>query len=340
MLSIFTPQSKAADSGLVGYWKFDEGSGSVAHDSSGNGLDGTIYTATWVDGKVGKALHFNGADSWVDVSNNPKLSSLSQITLEAWIKVDNFIDRPVGIISKCDGNAPPVNAEYFLGTLNHKAFFETDNTNAIFSAQSPELINDAGTWYLLAGTWAGNTYSIYVNGALVASGSCTPQSTRSNTLDVQIGRHGTWSWTYFSGTIDEVKIYNYARTPEQIENDYIVIATPTPTPTQTPTATPTPTTTPTPTPTLTSTPTPTQTSTENPFWMQWWFWTTISLVLSVTAILSALMAIRSQKNASKLRELKAAASVATSKKHSVCPNCGANLPPDSKFCGKCGTTLQ
>ena len=46
--------------GLVGWWSFDEGSGTVAGDSSGNGNTGTIYGATWVTGIYGKALSFDG----------------------------------------------------------------------------------------------------------------------------------------------------------------------------------------------------------------------------------------------------------------------------------------
>jgi hypothetical protein len=207
--------------GPVGYWKFDEGSGTIAHDSSGNGNDGVIHTATWTDGIVGKALHFNGVDSWVEVPNSPTLTGLSQITVEAWIQEDSITAQLKGIVSKCDGWAPPTNAEYFLGTNeNGKVFFETDHGTAIFSAQTTPLITEAGRWYHVAGTWSGDTYTIYVDGAPVLSGICTPQTTLSNTLPVQIGRHGSWSWVYFQGVIDEVKIYNYGRTGEEIESDF------------------------------------------------------------------------------------------------------------------------
>jgi rhamnogalacturonyl hydrolase YesR len=218
--SIFTPKVSAAGSPPIGYWKFDEGSGNVAHDSSGNGNDGTIYTATWTAGRVGSALHFNGVDSWVEVPTGPTLTGLSQITLEAWIQEDSITSDLKGIISKCDGSAPPINAEYFLGTNdNGRVFFETDNGTAIFSSQSDRLIVQAGRWYHVAGTWSGDSYVIYIDGQQVLSGTCTPQTTLSNSLPVQIGRHGTWSWVYFQGTIDEVKIYNYARTANDIRQD-------------------------------------------------------------------------------------------------------------------------
>lgn len=183
--------SDYASAGLVGYWSFNEGSGAVAHDSSGNGNDGVMHDSSWVDGAVGKALHFNGVDSWVEIPTSLTLTSLSQITLEAWIQQDSIPSRPNGIISKCDGVAPPTNAEYFLGTVdNGRVFFETDNNVAIFSQTSAQLITEVGKWYHVAGTWSGNSYTIYVNGQQVLTGSCLPQSTRGNTLPVQIGRHG------------------------------------------------------------------------------------------------------------------------------------------------------
>ena len=52
--------------GLVGWWKFDEGSGTVAYDSSGNDLDGTTNgNPPWVSGKIGGALSFNGSNQYV-----------------------------------------------------------------------------------------------------------------------------------------------------------------------------------------------------------------------------------------------------------------------------------
>lgn len=204
--------------GLVGYWKFDEGSGNIAYDSSGNGNDGVIHDATWTTGVSGSALHFNGVDSWVEVPCSLTLTAMSQITLEAWVQEDSITAQLKGIISKCDGYAPPTNAEYSLGTNeNGEVFFETDNGVAIFSSQTTPLITRAGQWYHVAGTWSGNSYAIYVNGQPVLSGTCTPQMTLSNMLPVQIGRHGSW---YFQGTIDEVKIYNYARTANDIMSDY------------------------------------------------------------------------------------------------------------------------
>jgi Concanavalin A-like lectin/glucanases superfamily len=76
---------------LVGYWKLDEGSGNITADSSGNGnagaLGGNTENPTWVDGKYGTALFFNGSNG---VVMNESQSIILQgyycnFTLEAWV---------------------------------------------------------------------------------------------------------------------------------------------------------------------------------------------------------------------------------------------------------------
>jgi len=77
-----------AASGEVLVLHFDEGSGTVARDASGNGNDGTIYGATWVNGKYGKALSFDGVEDYVDCGNDVSLNfeRTDPFSIEAWVK--------------------------------------------------------------------------------------------------------------------------------------------------------------------------------------------------------------------------------------------------------------
>ena len=69
-------------SGLVAAYGFNEGSGTVVTDLSGNGNNGTITTATWsASGKFGSALSFNGTNSWVTVTDSASLDLTSGMTL-------------------------------------------------------------------------------------------------------------------------------------------------------------------------------------------------------------------------------------------------------------------
>lgn len=60
---------------------FDEGSGTIARDSSGYGSDGTIYGATWTTGISVKALRFDGSGDYVSVSNSLSVNPNNEITI-------------------------------------------------------------------------------------------------------------------------------------------------------------------------------------------------------------------------------------------------------------------
>ena len=85
--------------GLVLYLPFDEGTGTIAYDLSGYGNNGTLYSSTticsnpptsgcptWTDGKVGKALSFDGVDDNLIIPHSTTLNVTSTITIMAWIK--------------------------------------------------------------------------------------------------------------------------------------------------------------------------------------------------------------------------------------------------------------
>src|SRR3972149_5664041 len=74
----------AAEPGLAGWWAFDEGGGTTAKDSSGNGHDGTIVGAQTTAGRIGKALAFDEVDDRVTV---PDFAYRPEFTIPPWFKV-------------------------------------------------------------------------------------------------------------------------------------------------------------------------------------------------------------------------------------------------------------
>lgn len=79
--------------GLVGYWSFNEGTSTIAHDYSGHGNNGTLEGSTlpqWVPGKFGDALSFDGSTSYVDLGNNSAIKVPLPITVSAWVKLSNL----------------------------------------------------------------------------------------------------------------------------------------------------------------------------------------------------------------------------------------------------------
>ena len=79
-----------AQDGLIGHWRFDDGSGTVAKDSSGNGHDGTLEgDLQWTaDGIKDGALEFDGDGDYVQTTLFDALQTADNFTLSAWFKTN------------------------------------------------------------------------------------------------------------------------------------------------------------------------------------------------------------------------------------------------------------
>jgi len=201
--------------GPVAQWKMDEGSGSTAYDVTDNNNDGTISGAAWTTGKYGSALSFDGVDDYVDVADSSSLTT-TNLTVSAWIK-SNSIATEQTIVSKFaneGGGAKGFMFEIYLSKVN--IAIDT-NVQLITLAGGTTLLSN--TWYYVTATYDGSTIKAYVNGVLDRSKSTTAGISDTVTV-LNIGRYTYASNLWFNGLIDDVRIYNYARTPEQIRLDY------------------------------------------------------------------------------------------------------------------------
>ena len=205
--------TKAAASGLVAAYSFDEGSGSTVADSSGNGNTGTISGATWTAaGKYGSALSFNGTSARITVPNSASLQLSSGMTLEAWVDPASVSSGWRDVIYKGNDNY------YLMGTTDHSGVpagggtFAGANANAFAAATLA-----TNSWSYLAATYDGATLRLYVNGTLAAS-QATSGAITSSTNPLTIGSDPIWG-QYFNGLIDQVRIYNTALSASQIQTD-------------------------------------------------------------------------------------------------------------------------
>ena len=89
--------------GPVAAYGFDEGTGSVARDASGNQLDGTILGATWQAGRFGNALEFNGIDNWLTVADNAAIDFTTSLTIEAWVNPTTLSGWRTALIKEARG---------------------------------------------------------------------------------------------------------------------------------------------------------------------------------------------------------------------------------------------
>jgi len=208
------------DPSLVGYWKFDEGSGSIAYDSSGNGNDGIINGgAVWVKGKFGNALKFDGSTNYVNCSRTSNLDLTDAVTIEAWIQ--NITNSGWSQVAG-RWHTDSWKEDYALTLRNSSSSwlfqFVITNTsgslNYVLASASPDF-----NWHHLAGTFDGRYIKIYFDGQLIGTTDLGfNQKMATSGKELLMGN----LWTQkLNGTIDEVRIYNRALSADEIWNHYV-----------------------------------------------------------------------------------------------------------------------
>lgn len=189
---------------LKGSWKFDETSGTVASDSSGNGNNGNIVnTPEWKKGKFGNALRFVSADSdYVQTISNPITSD--DITLSLWVYPEVISDGSYHAIAGYEGassNFRPFNIWVSPAAGLHWWISNSGSTQS-WSGTLGGFFDAPNKWYSIVFTKTGNKLVVYKNGqenSLIDS----PFTDLYKPPFYRIGRIDN----YFTGYIDEVKIY-------------------------------------------------------------------------------------------------------------------------------------
>jgi len=210
----------AIDQGsVVGIWLFDEGEGEVLKDSSRNGNNGTVAGAKWVDGKFGKALQFNGSSSYVEVPSSDSLNSIAdEITVVAWMKYANW-GNWARVVARGNWTAAMDQYQFLLllgGSTGDMGFCVSIKGERASYAGRTALKQDQ--WHHVAGTSDGVTVKLYVDGELIgSSASAKPvNKVEEEPLTIGCGYAGARA-AFFSGTVDEVAIFNKAISDQDLK---------------------------------------------------------------------------------------------------------------------------
>jgi len=200
----------------VGAWLFDEGSGNVAKDSSGKCKDGKINGATWVSGKFGKALSFNGTSDYVEVPDIPGLNPKKAMSMGCWVYIKGNAGQHRDIISK-DGES--AERQYLITASNINKFrahiWTSDGVAHYFDGETSVELE---TWYHIAQTYDGSVLKLYVNGKEDGSISFSGDIIVTS-QPVRIGGGANLGALPYHtpGIIDEVVIFNAALEKEDIQ---------------------------------------------------------------------------------------------------------------------------
>ena len=204
MTPIQTPQADP-----IASYPFDEGSGTVAHDASGNPNphEGTLSGAgvKWAPGKYGTGLKFEGGEGCVTIPDATELQLGEEFTLESWVKPAGELSQAPAIFKESSEGFPSYDLGIGFNTPGKpEGRIGKEGKSHTDLAAGASL--EPGVWSHLALTWDGAKLRLYVDGTLVATKyALAPISQGSGPLAIGCGGSD-----HFRGRIDEVRIYNRA----------------------------------------------------------------------------------------------------------------------------------
>ena len=196
----------------IARWDFEEGAGTTAFDTSGNGNNGLLTNSpSWINGKFGKGLSFNGSNSKLSVPDSSALRLNGSFTIEGWYRKDAYVNSYPGIFMK--GDSTTANGYILFQDNSNILYFKRNGQQYWVYANSPY-----NTWQYLTLVFnsSTNTLNSYLDGMLKVSNTGVSFPTNSGTSSLDFGKADE----YGKNSIDNFRFFDYARTPAQIAFDY------------------------------------------------------------------------------------------------------------------------
>ncbi len=201
------------DSGLAGYWRLDDGSGTSATDSSSGGNTGTLNNGpTWGTGQIGGAISFDNTDDSITVGD---VVEPEYITMSAWINRSG--NGTVSIINK----GTLLSSEQYSLFLDYASYGTVEMIvraagGGFDHCRTGSSGYTTGQWHLVTGTYNGTTCRVYVNG--VDKTETVVSDTTSGVINT--GASSLTIGSAFNGLLDEVRIYNRPLSPDEVAQLY------------------------------------------------------------------------------------------------------------------------
>jgi RHS repeat-associated protein len=201
--------------GLVSYYDFNENTGSIVTDRAGAGNNGSITGAIWTTtSRCGSALEFNATNSSVAIPDANSLDLTTGMTVEAWVRRTS---NATGFRTLLEKEAP----SSYSYSLRTDGGSKPEGKAKIGTADAPVTGSTAmplNTWTHVAAVYNGTAVTLYVNGVQAATNNRSGTITPSAGL-LRLGWSATRPAERFVGQMDDVRVYNRALTPGEIQGD-------------------------------------------------------------------------------------------------------------------------
>jgi len=219
------------ETGLAGYWRFDERTGTTFTDKTGNGFDATLTISSgnnaddmrrsgpWTDNisESGTeisgefAIQFDGTQGLMaELENTPMINLTDEFTASAWIFLgqDNTNDQLImgnnawALVRLC---------------VDNKVAFTTTGFESETLTGTTKI--NTGIWTHVAVSWDGNTKTIYINGYTDTTATSLNDTLITSTSNLTIGSYSI-TGNELVGSIDDVRIWTSCRSYQEIASDY------------------------------------------------------------------------------------------------------------------------
>jgi hypothetical protein len=224
--------------GLAAYWNLDQGSGTTANDSSGNGNNGTLKSISgqsadlpqWVTGSniaAGTgALSFDGQGK-VDVGTMSALNGATTASWSFWVRPSAQITAFTSFLSKYNTGGGSGTQSWFIGTGNGSGTGGNNNVAIWFSSNTVAWNKSGnllfpGTWYHIVVLYNGAQKSVqlYINNTLQNLGvQGIPSALPTVSTEAYIGSTAN-NVSSYNGIIDDVRVYNRVLSTQDIQSLY------------------------------------------------------------------------------------------------------------------------
>jgi len=206
LVLIPTSIGNAAEANLVGWWKLDETSGTIAHDASGNGNDGAINgDPKWEVGKIDGAIHLDGDGDYVEIGS-VGISGIDQRTITGWARAST---TAIPSWTTVFGFAPDGSTD---GTYFDLAVDDVGNYVIDVHGWAGVFCPVDTEWHHFAGTYTGNGGSWYLDGQYIDTSEGAVGTIDQFRIGARLEENN-----FFPGIIDDVRIYNKPLTIEEIQ---------------------------------------------------------------------------------------------------------------------------
>jgi len=207
--------AQAAGPSPVGWWKFDETSGTIASDSSGNEHHGTLVgSPQWGAGYFGGALEFAGDPDMVAVPYSAQLNPADQFTVMLWA---NVAPGGTGYRAPFSSRVPGYNLYAPAAGTASGTWEMWVGLSPGWAVVRPGPAIQEGEWIHIAGVYDNGDIKLYGDGQL--GGETTGVAivpNREGELRIGAGGPATGPLHHFMGKIDDVRVYDVALSVEEI----------------------------------------------------------------------------------------------------------------------------